>query len=101
MRRRKIRKFAYNQAENNQTNGSTTEATLILCGYLGERANNRGDSTTERRMRRRKIRKFTIKQTDKEQSDGSKTEATLILCGYLGERANMFLHDYIITHSGL
>ena len=28
-----------------QTDGSKTEATLILCGYSGERANNRGDST--------------------------------------------------------
>ena len=75
-----------------QSNGSKTEATLILCGYSGERANNRGDSTTERRMRRRKMRKFADTHTSKEQSsrqtDGSKTEATLILCGYSGERAN-------------
>ena len=28
-----------------ESNGSNTEATLILCGYSGERANNRGDST--------------------------------------------------------
>ena len=48
-------------------NGSNTEATLILCGYSGERANNRGDSTKERRMRRRKIRKFAYRQTDREQ----------------------------------
>ena len=64
MRRRKIRKFADTQAKNNQADGSKTEATLILCGYSGERANKRGDSTTERRMRRRKMRKFA----DKEQS---------------------------------
>ena len=62
-----MRKFADTHTKNNQTDGSKTEATLILCGYSGERANNRGDSTTERRMRRRKIRKFAYKeQTDKE-----------------------------------
>ena len=81
------------QTKNNQTkNISNTEATLILCGSSGERANNRGDSTTERRMRRRKMRKFADTQTSKEQSsrqaNGSNTEATLILCGYSGERAN-------------
>ena len=43
MRRRKIRKFADRQ----RTDSSNTEATLILCGYSGERANNRGDSTIE------------------------------------------------------
>jgi len=47
MRRRKMRKFADKEqrTKNNQANGSNTEATLILCGYSGERANNRGDST--------------------------------------------------------
>ena len=43
MRRRKIRKFAYRQSDrqtSKQTqNISNTEATLILCGYSGERAN--------------------------------------------------------------
>ena len=44
MRRRKIRKFADRQTENNQANRKTensskTEATLILCGSSGERAN--------------------------------------------------------------
>ena len=40
VRRRKIRKFASRQGtKNNQTDGSKTEATLILCGYSGERAN--------------------------------------------------------------
>ena len=38
-----------NQAENRQssrqTDSSNTEATLILCGSSGERANNTGDST--------------------------------------------------------
>ena len=38
-----MRKFAYRQTikeqSNNQTDGSKTEATLILCGYSGERAN--------------------------------------------------------------
>ena len=63
------------QAENNQTNGSTTEATLILCGYLEE-------------VRRRKIRKFAYRQTIRQSENSSKTEATLILCGYSGERAN-------------
>ena len=71
-----------------QINGSKTEATLILCGYSGERANNRGDSTIKEEVRRRKIRKFASKQTHKEQSNCSNTEATLILCGYSGERAN-------------
>ena len=45
MRRRKIRKFADRQTSKEQSDGSNTEATLILCGYSGERANNRGDST--------------------------------------------------------
>ena len=40
----KIRKFAYReqtikQTENNQSMNSKTEATLILCGSSGERAN--------------------------------------------------------------
>ena len=39
MKEEKMRKFAYKQAQNNQTQNSTTEATLILCGYLGSRAN--------------------------------------------------------------
>ena len=48
--RRRIRKFADRQRTDRQTikqtkNSSKTEATLILCGYSGERANNRGDST--------------------------------------------------------
>ena len=69
MRRRKIRKFADNQASRHSENSSKTEATLILCGYSGERA-NRGDSTIKEEVRRRKIRKFasrqrTIKQTNK------------------------------------
>ena len=42
--RRRIRKFAHRQAdreqsENKQTDSSKTEATLILCGSSGERAN--------------------------------------------------------------
>ena len=42
MRRRKIRKFADRQAIKQRTkNISNTEATLILCGYSGERANFR------------------------------------------------------------
>ena len=62
--RRRIRKFAHKQTENNQANRQTensskTEATLILCGSSGERANS------------------------------SKTEATLILCGSSGEQANL------------
>ena len=42
-----MRKFADKEqrTKNNQADGSNTEATLILCGYSGERANNRGDST--------------------------------------------------------
>ena len=59
-----------------QINGSKTEATLILCGYSGERANNRGDSTTERRMRRRKMRKFADNQTDR-QANKHRTFQTL------------------------
>ena len=66
-----MRKFAYNQTSNQrtirQTDGSNTEATLILCGYSGERANNRGDSTTERM--RRKMRKFAYNQAKNKQSD--------------------------------
>merc|ERR1712240_895146 len=74
-----------------QTDGSKTETTLILCRYSGERANNRGDSTTERRMTRRKMRKFAYKEQSDKQSNSSNTEATLILCGYSGERANIFV----------
>ena len=79
------------QTDKEQSDGSKTEATLILCGYSGERA-NRGDSTIKEEVRRRKMRKFADTHTSKEQSsrqtDGSKTEANLILCGYSGERAN-------------
>jgi len=39
MRRRKIRKFAYRQSNKQTENSSKTEATLILCGSSGERAN--------------------------------------------------------------
>ena len=39
---RRIRKFYDKQRTKNSSN---TEATLILCGYSGERANNREDST--------------------------------------------------------
>ena len=40
MRRRKIRKFTIKQTDKEQTDSSNTEATLILCGSSGERANN-------------------------------------------------------------
>jgi len=43
-------------------NSSNTEATLILCGSSGERANNRGDSTIKEEVRRRKMRKFASKE---------------------------------------
>ena len=78
VRRRKMRKFAdkhsNKEQSSKQSSGSNTEATLILCGYSGSRANKRGDSTTERRMRRRKMRKFAdkhriIKQSDKRFKD--------------------------------
>ena len=62
MRRRKIRKFADKQSSTQTKNISNTEATLILCGYLGERANNRGDSTIKEEVRIRKIRKFASRQ---------------------------------------
>ena len=47
MRRIKIRKFADKQRtiKEQSKNISNTEATLILCGYSGERANNTGDSS--------------------------------------------------------
>ena len=87
-----MRKFAYRQAIKEQTDGSKTEATLILCRYSGSRANSRGDSTIKEEVRRRKMRKFADMHSNKEQSSkqssGSNTEATLILCGYSGERAN-------------
>ena len=69
MRRTKMKKFAYRE----QTDSSNTEATLILCGYSGERANNRGDRTIKEEVRRRKIRKFAYREqssrqrTDREQ----------------------------------
>ena len=85
--------FAYKQAHNQSSKQILIQRlrhTLILCGYSGERANKRGDSTVKEEVRRRKIRKFASKQTDKEQRiNGSNTEATLILCGYSGERANI------------
>ena len=45
-----MRKFADTQTSKEQSsrqteNSSKTEATVILCGSSGERANNRGDST--------------------------------------------------------
>ena len=57
-----MRKFAYTHTSKEQSDGSKTEATLILCGYSGERANNRGDSTLKEEVRRRKIRKFAYKE---------------------------------------
>ena len=46
-----MRKFASKQRTikqaSKQANVSNTETTLILCGYSRERANNRGDSTTD------------------------------------------------------
>ena len=39
MKEEKIRKFAYKEQSDNQTDGSKTETTLILCGYSRERAN--------------------------------------------------------------
>ena len=72
-----MRKFADKQTSREQSDGSKTEATLILCGYSGERANNRGDSTIKEEVRRRKMRKFADKQTDKEQSDNQRTFQTL------------------------
>ena len=91
-----MRKFADKEQAIKQVNGSNTEATLILCGYSGERANTVLYCTVlfctvlykKRRMKEEKIRKFADTQSDKEQSSSSKTEATLILCGYSGERAN-------------
>ena len=55
------------RTKNNQINGSNTEATLILCGYSGERA-NRGDSTIKEEVRRRKMRKFADKQSSKQRT---------------------------------
>ena len=49
-----------------QSSGSNTEATLILCGYSGSRANKRGDRTIKEEVRRRKIRKFADKQASKQ-----------------------------------
>ena len=67
-----MRKFASKQRTikqaSKQANVSNTETTLILCGYSRERANKRGDSTTERRMRRRKMRKFAYKQAKNNQT---------------------------------
>ena len=63
-----MRKFADKQTKNKeQSSGSNTEATLILCGYSGERANS------------------------------SNTEATLIPCGSSGERANNYTAISTIT----
>ena len=59
-----------------QTYGSKTEATLILCGYSGERANSRGDSTIKEKVRRRKMRKFADNQTDR-QANKHRTFQTL------------------------
>ena len=91
-----MRKFADKEQSSRQTNGSKTEATLILCGYLGERANNRGDRTIKEEVRRRKMRKFAYKhRTKNNQANGSNTEATLIFCGYSGEQANYSTLDTI------
>merc|ERR1712240_417892 len=83
------------EQSDNQTDGSKTETTLILCRYSRERANNRGDRTIKEEVRRRKMRKFAYKETIKEQSSKqanvSNTETTLILCGYSRERTNNFV----------
>ena len=86
---KKNEKICLQRTKNNQASSSKTEATLILCGHSGERANNRGDRTIKEEVRRRKIRKFADKeQADTQSKNSSNTEATLILCGYSGERAN-------------
>jgi len=78
------------RTKNNQTDGSKTETTLILCGYSRERANNRGDNYKRggEEKKNEKICRQASRQTKNNQAHGSKTEATLILCGYSGERAN-------------
>ena len=88
-----MRKFADKEQSSNQANKqinvSNTEATLILCGYSGERANNQTNieqyyrEEDEEKKNEKICRQRTIKQIN-----GSNTEATLILCGYSGERAN-------------
>ena len=89
-----MRKFAdkEHRTKNNQADGSKTEATLILCGYSGERANNRGDSTIKEEVRRRKMRKFADKQSSKQRTikrfkHGGHSNPLWIL----GERANKFI----------
>ena len=79
-----MRKFAYKEQTLNQTkNISNTEATLILCGSSGERANNRGDSTIKEEDEEKKNQKI-YNQANKQRT----TESTLILSGYSRELAN-------------
>ena len=93
----KKRKFADKEQTDRQTDVSKTEVhsipLWILSGYTRELANNRGDSTTERRMRRRKMRKFADKEQTDRHTDVSKTEVhsipLWILSGYTRELANM------------
>ena len=70
--RRTIRKFADRQRTDKEQaeNSSNTEATLILCGWWGERANNRGDSTIKEEDEEKKNEKICLqssRQTDREQ----------------------------------
>ena len=65
---KKNEKICLQRTKNNQASSSKTEATLILCGYSGERANNRGDRTIKEEVRRRKIRKFAYRQSKNNQT---------------------------------
>ena len=68
MKEEKMRKFAYKQAQNNQTQNSTTEATLILCDTRG-RGPITEETTIKEEVRRRKMRKSAFKQRTHNQAN--------------------------------
>ena len=59
----------HTQTSREQSDGSKTEATLILCGYSGERANNRGDSTIKEEDEEKKNEKICLQTKNREQTD--------------------------------
>ena len=59
-----MRKFADKEQAIKQVNGSNTEATLILCGYSGERANKMEDELEKVKEEAKKLRIAVGEKTD-------------------------------------
>ena len=85
MRRRKIRKFADREQSSRQTeNSSKTEATLILCGSSGERANN-----SEEEREESSIREKSCVKCNKKFIDGARRKSTVIICSSCSELTHL------------